>query len=141
MKSADYPAIYELWLHTSGLGLNNVDDSAQGIDRYLKKNPSTCFVAEDGNEIVGAILAGHDGRRGYIHHTAVRQDYQNRGIGTALVANAMRALDMEGVQKVALVAFRRNDAGNAFWEKCGFDCREDLVYRNRDLHTLTRLDT
>lgn len=142
MHPTDYPAVYDLWLHTPGLSLNNLDDSAQGIAKYLARNPSTCFVAlDDDARIVGAILAGHDGRRGYIHHTAVRPDCRSRGIGTQLVAHAMRALDLEGVKKVALVAFRQNEAGNAFWERRGFDSREDLVYRNMNIHALERMDT
>lgn len=141
MTSDDYDKVYDLWLHTPGMGLNATDDSKEGIDKYLKRNPTTSFVAEADGKIVGVIMAGHDGRRGYIHHTAVLPEYRNKGIASKLVENALRALDMEGIKKVALVAFSKNELGNAFWEKRGFSAREDLVYRNKNIHELERIDT
>lgn len=141
MTLADYDAVYDLWLHTPGMGLNDTDDSREGIAAYLKRNPTTAFVAEADGQIVGVILAGHDGRRGFIHHTAVRREYRGRGIGKALVANAMSALEQEGIHKVAMVVFDRNEPGNAFWEHMGFITRPDLVYRNKNIHELVRRDT
>ena len=141
MKIDDYDAVYALWLSCPGMGLNNIDDSRAGIGKYLKRNPNTCFVAVEGGRVVGAILAGHDGRRGYISHTAVAPDCQRRGIGGQLVAAALDGLKSEGIAKVALVAFARNEAGNAFWERQGFTVREDLVYRNRALAEIVRMDT
>lgn len=141
MTINDYEAVYVLWLSTAGMGLNHVDDSRSGIQRYLRRNPSTCFVAEEDGQVVGAILAGHDGRRGWIYHTAVSQEYRRRGIGTALVRAALNALTEEGITKVALVVFSRNQDGNRFWEKQGFSLRTDLSYRNRALTTLIRMDT
>lgn len=141
MSIADYENVYDLWLRTPGMGLNTTDDSREGIARYLQRNPNTCFVAEDGDRVVGVILSGHDGRRGFIHHTAVLSAYRNRGIGRALVDRALAALEAEGIHKVALVVFERNEDGNAFWEKLGFTVREDLVYRNRALHEMERIDT
>ena len=141
MSIADYEDIYDLWVRTPGMGLNTTDDSREGMARYLQRNPNTCFVAEDADRIVGVILSGHDGRRGFIHHTAVDITHRNRGIGRALVDRALSALEAEGIHKVALVAFRRNEVGNAFWEKLGFTTREDLVYRNRTLHEMERIDT
>ena len=85
MQIEDYDLVYSLWLSCAGMGLNNLDDSRDGIEKYLKRNPETCFVAEDGGNIVGAIMTGHDGRRGTIHHTAVHPDYRKQGIGKALV--------------------------------------------------------
>ncbi len=90
---------------------------------------------------MGAILTGSDGRRGYIYHTAVYPDFQGRGIGTQLVGHALAALGEIGITKVALVAFKRNQSGNAFWEKQGFTVRDDLVYRNKALRELKRFDT
>lgn len=125
----------------TGTGLNTIDDSREGIARYLKRNPNTCFVSEHDRTITGAILAGHDGRRGYIYHTAVNPAYRHQGIGTALVNAALHALANEGIIKVALVVFSRNDAGNAFWERLGFTARGDLTYRNKALRAITRIDT
>lgn len=141
MKVADYKKVYQLWMNTPGMGLNDIDDSQEGIEKYIKRNPATCFVAEEDNEIIGVIISGHDGRRGYIYHTAVDKTHRKRGIGQQLVDCALKALDNEGINKVALVAFSHNELGNHFWEKCGFEKREDLIYRNKSIHMLKRIDT
>lgn len=137
----DYNEIYDFWISTPGMGLNDIDDSKVGIDKYLKRNPNTCFVAIISNKIVGAILSGHDGRRGYIYHTAVSVACRNRGIGNALLNSALAALYDEGISKVALVVFKNNKIGNMFWEHTGFNTREDLNYRNKALVELERIDT
>lgn len=138
---ADYEEIYDLWMSTPGMGLNDKDDSKAGIEKYLKRNPNTCFVAIIYGKIVGVILSGHDGRRGYIHHTAVSIADRNKGIGSALVDAALKALQDEDIHKVALVVFERNEIGNAFWEHKGFCVRKDLNYRNKALTELKRIDT
>lgn len=121
--------------------MNNLDDSREGIERFLKRNPETCFVALKDEKVVGVIIAGNDGRRGYIYHTAVNPDYRNQGIGRKLVDNVMIALEKEGINKVALVVFERNEVGNSFWENTGFMVRDDLVYRNKNIHDMSRIDT
>ena len=141
LNNSDYPALYALWLQCEGMGLNDLDDSPEGIARYLARNPNTCFAAEDEGVLIGAIMAGHDGRRGTIYHTAVHPDYRGLGVGKALVEHALAALKDEGITKVNLVVFRRNKNGNAFWEKAGFTAREDLTYRNCALAELRRMDT
>jgi len=141
MLITDYEGIYQLWTNTPGMGLNNLDDSKNGIEKYLKRNPETCFVAERGDVIVGVILSGHDGRRGFIHHTAVAMAERNMGIATDLVEYTMLALKEEGINKVALVAFSKNETGNAFWEKRGFLVRSDLTYRNKNINDMIRMDT
>lgn len=141
MRIEDYDAIYALWLSCKGMGLNNVDDSREGIARYLSRNPATSFVAEEAGKLLGVIMAGHDGRRGFIYHTSVSPDARGQGIGTALANAALDALREEGISKVALVAFTRNEAGNAFWEKMGFEARCDLTYRSRALVEMVRQDT
>lgn len=141
MKLDDYDAVYAIWLSCPGMGLNDVDDSREGIERFLARNPESCFVAEDGGEVVGVILAGNDGRRGYIYHTAVQSGRQREGIATALVNAAMDALEHLGIRKAALVVFDRNEIGNAFGENIGFSVRHDLVYRNRSIVPMKRIDT
>ncbi|MDR2746482.1 MAG: GNAT family N-acetyltransferase [Treponema sp.] len=131
MTIGDYEAVYSLWIHSPGMSLNDQDDSRQGIEKYLARNPGTCFVAEEEGRILGVILGGHDGRRGYIHHAAVAPPYRRRGIGKALLDTALGALKGEGIQKTALVVFADNAAGNAFWEKNGFAARNELIYRNK----------
>ena len=141
MTIDDYNGVYELWINTPGMGLNTTDDSREGIDKYLKRNPTTSFIAECDGKIIGVIMAGHDGRRGFIHHTAVLPEYRNQGIAKKLVDCAMFALDKEGINKVALVAFKKNDVGNGFWANIGFTERNDLVYRNKNIRELNRIDT
>lgn len=140
MSIEDYDEIYNLWINTPGMGLNSTDDSRKGIEKYIKRNPTSSFVAESDGKIIGVIMAGHDGRRGYIHHTAVLPDYRNQGVARKLVDSAMEALDKEGINKVALVAFKKNDLGNAFWESMGFVERDDLFYRNKHIHKLEKIE-
>ena len=124
-----------------GMGLNNLDDSKEGIGRFLNRNPDTCFVAELENVIIGVILTGNDGRRGYIYHTAVNSKYRRQGIAKKLVETAMNALKKIGINKVALVVFNKNEIGNSFWQKMGFTIRNDLIYRNKVLAEIVRIDT
>lgn len=141
MLIRDYDEVYALWRSCEGMGLNNLDDARDGIDKFIKRNPDTCFVAEIEGKIVGAIIAGNDGRRGYIYHTAVNFQYRHRGIGFQLVDTAMQALKQCGINKAALVVFERNENANAFWHKLGFTVREDLVYRNKAITEMIRIDT
>lgn len=141
MTPSDYPQVYDMWIHTPGMGLNSTDDSAEGITQYLRRNPTTSFAAVSEERIIGGILAGHDGRRGFIHHTAVLPEYRNQGIAKSLVEHAMAALEKEGIHKVALVAFAKNELGNGFWERIGFSVRDDLVYRNKNIHALDIIPT
>ena len=141
MTIADYDSVYDLWINTPGMGLNNIDDSREGIGRFLARNPETCFVAENDGKIAGVIICGNDGRRGYIYHTAVLPDYRKHGIATELVENALKALEHEGISKAALVVFDNNTLGNAFWEHIGFSTRDDLVYRNKSITEIVRIDT
>lgn len=137
----DYEAVYTLWTSCKGMGLNNLDDSADGIARFLRRNSDTCFVAEEHGQIVGAILAGNDGRRGYIYHTAVHPQYRRQGIATQLVEAVLQALRRARINKVSLVVFADNEAGNRFWQKMGFLPRTDLVYRDRPLAEMERQKT
>ncbi|MBR6459567.1 MAG: GNAT family N-acetyltransferase [Actinomycetaceae bacterium] len=141
MTIDDYEDVYALWMSCKGMGLNNLDDSREGIDSFLRRNPETCFVAVNDDELVGVIISGHDGRRGYVYHTAVHPDYRRQGIGRDLVAHAMSALKQEGINKVAMLVFAKNETGNAFWETEGFTARTDVVYRNKELSEIVRIDT
>ena len=141
MEMKDYQQVYALWLACPGMGLNDLDDSPEGISRFLQRNPETCFVAAEGETIAGCILVGTDGRRGYIYHTAVHPELQRRGLGRQLVERALESLRQMGIHKTALVVFARNQQGNAFWERMGFTLRTDILYRNRALTEMTRIDT
>ncbi|MCF2668755.1 GNAT family N-acetyltransferase [Faecalicatena contorta] len=128
MSIDDYNQVYALWTKIHGFGLRSVDDSREGIERFLQRNPTTSVVAEEEGKIVGAILCGHDGRRGCLYHVCVDEEYRMRGIGKSMVVFAMEALKKEKINKVSLIAFTKNDIGNAFWNEIGWTKRLDLNY-------------
>lgn len=130
----DYESIYFIWQNSSGVGMRSLDDSKEGIERFINRNPKTSFILEVDGKICGVILCGHDGRRGYIYHTAVLKEFQNKGFGKILVNTSLNALKVENINKAALVVFKKNEEGNAFWQKLGFIKRDDLVYRNINLN-------
>ncbi|MGC4019396.1 MAG: GNAT family N-acetyltransferase [Muricomes sp.] len=128
MTIDDYDGVYHLWKKIKGFGLRSVDDSREGVERFLRRNPSTSIVAEEDSKIVGSILCGHDGRRGCLYHVCVDEVYRRRGIGKDMVVKAMEALKNEEISKVSLIAFTKNDVGNAFWNTIGWTQRLDLNY-------------
>ena len=134
----DYDDLMALWNSTeqSRRALNPVDDSREGIERYLKRSPATCFLAftEPDRKTVGVILTGHDGRRGIIHHMCVHPDYRRQGIARMLAQTAEEALRREGITKVFGLVFKNNEAANAFWEEQGYSLRTNLNYRNKSLN-------
>ena len=133
----DYDKIFALWNSTeqSRRAMNPVDDSKQGIEKYLKRNPTTCFLAYEENQekIAGVILTGHDGRRAIVHHLCVHPDYRRQGIARLLVQKAEEALRKEGITKIFGLVFKDNDGANAFWESEGYTLRTNLNYRNKSL--------
>ncbi|MCR5253220.1 MAG: GNAT family N-acetyltransferase [Treponema sp.] len=140
LAPADYDELWELWnqVEQTKRALNPVDDSREGITRYMKRNPTTCFaaLANDGGaeKIVGAILTGHDGRRAIIHHLCVHPDFQRMGIASTLVAKAEEALKKEGITKAFGLVFKDNENANTFWERMGYSLRINLNYRNKSLN-------
>ena len=135
----DYDRIFELWNSTeqSKRALNPVDDSQEGIERYLRRNPATCFLAcpeEDPRRVIGVILTGHDGRRAIIHHLCVHPEYRRHGIAGMLLGKAEEALRAEGITKIFGLVFKDNEAANAFWENQGYTLRTNLNYRNKSLN-------
>ncbi len=128
MQIEDYDQVYALWMTIHGFSIRTIDDSREGVERFLKRNPGISVVAEMGGRVVGAILCGHDGRRGCLYHVCVHEAYRMHGIGRAMVVHCMNALQQEGINKVSLIAFTKNDIGNAFWKQIGWTKREDLNY-------------
>lgn len=128
MKIEDYDKVYALWKTIHGFGIRSVDDSREGIERFLKWNPGLSVVAEQDEKIVGAILCGSDGRRGCLYHVCVHQDYRRQGVGKTMVVSCMEKLKELQINKVSLIAFTANDIGNAFWKEMGWTKREDLNY-------------
>lgn len=128
MTIYDYEEVYALWMTIKGFGIRSIDDSKEGVERFLKRNPDTSVVAEEDGKIVGSILCGHDGRRGCLYHVCVHEDYRRHGIGKKMVVYAMEKLKEEKISKVSLIAFTENDIGNAFWNTIGWTERLDLNY-------------
>lgn len=136
MTLEDYPALFALWNRIPGFdrGLRSLDDSQTSVQKFLERNPNTCFVAQIADEVVGGILAGHDGRRGYIYHAIVLPEHQGEGIGKQLADAACNALKAEGINKAGMLVFAGNQQGNAFWESQGWQTRPDLIYRNKSFN-------
>ena len=128
MTIEDFEQVHALWMTIKGFGIRSIDDSKEGVERFLKRNPTTSVVAEIDNKIVGSILCGHDGRRGCFYHVCVDEKYRRHGIGKAMVVYAMQALKREKINKVSLIAFTVNDIGNAFWNTIEWTERKDLNY-------------
>ena len=128
MTFEDYDQVYHLCKTIHGFVIRSIDDSREGVERFLKRNPTSSVVAEEDGKIVGCILCGHDGRRGCFYHVCVEESYRKHGIGRQMVGASMRALQAEGINKVSLIAFTKNDVGNAFWNRIGWTKREDLNY-------------
>ena len=128
MSVGDYEKVYGLWRTIRGFGIRSVDDSREGIERFLKRNPTTSITAWEGELLIGAILCGHDGRRGCLYHVCVRKGYRRQGVGKAMVVACMEALRKEEINHVSLIAITKNDIGNAFWNRIGWTKRQDLNY-------------
>lgn len=127
MTIADYDAVLALWQGVDGVGLHLAEaDSRDGIAAYLRRNPGMSLVVRDGARVVGAVLCGHDGRRGFLNHLAVRAEYRGRGIGRELVDRCFAALRAEGIVKCTIMVYADNADGQAFWERLGWDTRHDL---------------
>lgn len=141
MSIEDYDEICGLWRSVPGMGMNNLDDSREGIGRFLSRNPATNFVVKNKEGIVGTVLCGHDGRRGGLYHLAVREDQQGKGFGRALVNAASEALKKEGIVKISAHVFGSNTDGNRFWDKMGFADRSDIRYRSKMLFEMEEMHT
>jgi len=128
MEIKDYGQVHELWMGIKGFAIRSIDDSKEGVERFLARNPGISVVAVEDGRVVGAILCGHDGRRGCLYHVCVAENYRRRGIGKAMVVHCMEALRKEKISKVSLIAFTENDIGNAFWKEIGWSQRLDLNY-------------
>jgi len=125
----DYDEMLVLW-NASLTSVRPVEDSRESIARYLQRNPSLSVVAECKGKIVGTILCGHDGRRGFLYHVAVDETMRRQGVAQAMLNACIEKLRSEGINKFSLVAFKTNEKGNAFWQKQGVYIREDLNYRD-----------
>lgn len=132
MQITDHPAVVHLWKSVPGIGLSEAD-SETGISMFLTHNPGLSYVACSGETVVGAVLCGNDGRRGYIHHLAVHPDHREQGLGKTLVERCLTMLESSGIQKCHLFVYRDNLEGMAFWEHTGWIERIDLTIMSKDI--------
>jgi len=88
MKITDYEGVYALWKTIKGFGIRSMDDSKEGVERFIKRNPTTSIVAQADGKIIGAILCGHDGRRGCFYHVCVQKEYREHGIGKKMTVRS-----------------------------------------------------
>ena len=130
MTFDDYDAVVALWRESEGIGLSQADEPA-AIARYLERNPGMSYVAVDSELVVGAVLCGHDGRRGFIHHLAVRPTHRRRGIGEGLAGRCEEALRREGIDKCHLFVMGGNAPANGFWQRLGWKQRDDLLLMSK----------
>jgi ribosomal protein S18 acetylase RimI-like enzyme len=125
LRIADYESAHAIWRKAPGVGVNE-SDSRAGIGQFLRRNPGLSLVATSGGRVIGTVLCGHDGRRGYLHHLAIARPWQRRGIGRRLVSSCLENLRVEGIPKCSLFIFRTNISGKAFWKSLGWTVRGDL---------------
>lgn len=128
MTKDDYDEVHSLWLTIKGMGIRALDDSKEDVVRFIERNPQTSVVAVKDGRIVGSILCGSDGRQGTLYHVCVARKYRRQGIGRQMVGFCMKALRGMGINRVSLIAFTKNEVGNAFWKGIGWQMRKDCYY-------------
>lgn len=131
MTSADYDEVFSLWRATENMGLSEAD-TKENIQSYLERNPGLSLVARQNGTVVGAVLCGHDGRRGYLHHLAVTRQKRENGLGKALVGECLARLAMIGIQKCHAFVYFENHDGQEFWRRIGWSGRTELVLMSKD---------
>ncbi len=129
MRIVDFEEIHQIWSNSNGVTLRAIDDSKEGIEKFLRRNPNNSFICRIEGEIIGGILSGHDGRKGFIYHTVVNEKYRERGIGKKLVERVIHSLKEENITKIGVLVNSDNLSGNVFWESLGFEYFNDLNYR------------
>jgi ribosomal protein S18 acetylase RimI-like enzyme len=132
LTMTDYPEVYALWDGTPGIGLSSAD-SPEAIARYLIRNPGLSFVARKDGKVIGAVLGGHDGRRGYLQHLVVAPGMRHHGIGKTLVEKCLDVLSKQGIKRCHIFVYSDNETGLGFWESAGWFRRGDLLIMSRDI--------
>lgn len=134
MTMADYDEVFALWQNTEGVGLNE-SDTRENIAKFLLRNPDMSFIARDSSgELIGAVLCGHDGRRGYLHHLAVAKSQRGQGLGKSLLNACLAALKREGIIKCNIFVYAHNESGQSFWKHSGWNPRSDLLVMQQNIH-------
>jgi ribosomal protein S18 acetylase RimI-like enzyme len=133
MVMTDYPVVINLWKNTENIGISDADNPEQ-VKLFLERNPGLCFVALKDDQIIGAVLGGHDGRRGAIYHLAVRLDFRGQGYGSALLEHCLAGFASIGIERCHIHVYADNLAGLEFWQKHGWFLRPELVLLSKDIN-------
>ncbi|HET9950321.1 MAG TPA: GNAT family N-acetyltransferase [Candidatus Eisenbacteria bacterium] len=131
-ERGDIPAVLDLWRETEGLGVGP-GDTIEGVARLLERNPGCSWVASDGAAIAGAILCGHDGRRGHLYHLAIAAAHRRQGLASALVQKSLLALHAAGIERCLLSVLAENEAATRFWTSIGARMRSELRMLSFDI--------
>jgi ribosomal protein S18 acetylase RimI-like enzyme len=131
MTANDFDEVNALWQRTEGVGLSP-SDSEERVVGFLKRNHGLSLVARHEDRIVGAVLCGHDGRRGYLYHLAVAPSHRSQGLGRRLVETCLKKLAEEAILKATIVVYGRNDTGQEFWRHIGWGDRTDLIVLQKE---------
>ena len=126
MAIQDYEKIKALWKSIDGFYIRSIDDSLEGMQKFLAKNPHTNVVALQNDEIIGTILCGYDGRCAYFYHVCVKKEYRHKKIGKSMVDFVIKSLEKEGATHINLVAFKTNEVGNLFWHEVGWNLKDNV---------------
>ena len=126
LRDEDLEPLLQFWAGMPGVGLNESDTPA-GLRIFLERNPGLSLIATDGDAIAGAVLCGHDGRRGYLHHLAVAIPYRRQGLARRMVDECLTGLRRQGIRKCNNFLYDHNADGAQFWSRCGWSRRSDLV--------------
>lgn len=132
MQPEDYTKAIHLWQGLPGLGLSSAD-RREAIQIFLRRNPQTCFVAMQADELVGTVLGGSDGRRGYLYHLAVHANHQKQGLGKTLVQTCLDALQAQGIEKCHIFVIGENQEGLNFWQRIGWELRGDILVLSKKI--------
>jgi N-acetylglutamate synthase len=136
MHPDDYDAVIALWQRSDGVGLT-ASDSREAVQTFLGRNPGLSLVARQGSRVIGAVLCGHDGRRAYMYHLAVAQEYRHRGVGKAIAGQCLSRLAAVGIEKATIFVYCHNETGQQFWRKTGWKDRTDLVVLQKETETVS----
>ena len=132
MTIHDYEEALQLWRSCEGMGLSSADGKQQ-IAAFLTRNPGLSLVAREPKKLVGTVLCGHDGRRGYLYHMAVDAAYRKLGVGKRLMEYALEGLKKAGIEKCHIFVYGENKEGLLFWEKTGWVLRDELIILSKDI--------
>jgi ribosomal protein S18 acetylase RimI-like enzyme len=128
----DYPQVIALWEETENIGISSAD-SIDNLEVFIKRNPGLSFVAEDDHSIIGAVLGGHDGRRGAIYHLAVQKEFRGENIGKFLLDHCLEGFKQVGIERCHIHVYADNLQGIKFWQKNSWFLRPELVLLSKDI--------